>query len=69
MNRYIVAFISFHDNVLTQEPMNAMNEYSALEGLLLSKGMEPYDDLKSVEDLKDFAFDCECMISAYKIAE
>lgn len=69
MNKYIVAYINFHDNILTQEPVSAMNEYSALEGLLLSKGIEPYEDLKSEEDLKSLAFDCDSMISAYKIAE
>ena len=67
MAKYAVAFISFMDNVLTQEVVEATNEYSAIEGYMLSKGIEIYDDHKSVESLKELAFDCDCMVSAIKV--
>ena len=67
LSKFVIAYISFHDNVLTQEVVEAYNEYSALEGYLLSKGIEPYEEIKSVEGLKSLCFDMDSMISAIKI--
>lgn len=64
MNKYVVAFISFHDNILTQEIIEAESEFEAIKAKL---GTDCYGDEQSVEELKSLAFDCDCMVSAYKI--
>lgn len=67
LKRYAVAYISFFDNILTQELVTSRCEYDALEALLESRGIEVYEDLKTVEELKMLAFDCDCMISVIEV--
>lgn len=64
MKKYIVAYISFFDNVLTQEVVFAESEYNAiLSKLSLDSDSTP----SSVEELKQLAFDMDCMVSAIQI--
>lgn len=67
MKRFVVAYISFHDNELVQYIYLAEDEYSALKNFMIINGMEPYDDLETVESLKQFAFDCDSMVSAIEV--
>ena len=64
MNKYIVAFISFHDHVLTQEIIEAKSEFDAA---IIKMGPTLFGDETSLEDLKSLAFDCDSMISVYKL--
>lgn len=64
MNKYIVAFISFHDNELTQELIEADSEVEAVK---IKLGETLYGDETTLEELKSLAFDCEAMISVYKL--
>lgn len=64
MNKYIVAFISFHDNELTQELIEADSEVEAVK---IKLGETLYGDETTLEELKSLAFDCESMISVYKL--
>jgi hypothetical protein len=64
MALYVVAFIRFHDSVLTQEIVEANSEFEALKNKM---GEMVYGDEETVEHLKQIAFDCECMVSAIKI--
>lgn len=64
MNKYVVAFISFHDNVLTQEIIEAESEFQAA---LTKMGESTFGDEETLDDLKQLAFDCDSMISVFKI--
>ena len=64
MNKYVVAFISFHDNVLTQEIIEAESEIAAAKQKM---GETLYGDETSLEEIKSLAFDCDSMISVFKI--
>ncbi len=64
MNKYIVAYISFHDNVMTQELIEAPSEFEAAKVKL---GYSPWGDEETLEHLKVSAFDADCMISVYQI--
>lgn len=66
MSKYVVAFISFHDNILTQEVIEAESEFDAIKKKM---GEILYGDETTVEELKclAFDFDCDCMVSAVQI--
>lgn len=61
---FVVAYISFHDNVLTQEKVWAKSEFDAIARKL---GDTLYGDEATVEELKSLAFDMDCMVSAIRI--
>ena len=74
MSRYVIAYISFFDNVLKQRVIRANSEYEALMEALNyewdqddSYFKELRDDCPTPEDLKQLAFDSDSMISALKI--
>jgi len=70
MNTYIVAYNSFMDNELDQYKIKAESEVAAMIELLYQKGweFEPGDeDSLTVEEIKSFAFDNDCLINAYRL--
>ena len=64
MNKYIVAYISLHDNVMTQELIEASSEFEAAK---IKLGTEAWGDEENLEQLKVSAFDMHSMISVYQI--
>lgn len=67
MNRYIVAFISFHDNILTQEPIIASSELEAAQLKLADEYGDIQMHFQSLKELQSQCFDMDSMISVYKI--
>ena len=65
---YVVAWISWFDHELHQEKVEALNEYHALE---VSKqdmvSLQNMHEITNMQDLKQFAFDCDGMISVLEI--
>ena len=68
MSRYCVAYISFFNNDLHQKIIEAESEIDALFQTLKISGSDASDaDLSTVAELKEFAYECDGMISAIKI--
>ena len=64
--RFAVGYISFHDNVLKLEFIEAIDERDALvQALNLLTGVE--DFTSDCETLKGIAFDCDGMIEAKEV--
>ena len=64
MPKYVVAYVSFHDDVLTQEIVEASSEFEAIKNKL---GEILYGDEETVEHLKQLAFDHDSRVSAIEI--
>lgn len=64
MSKYVVAYISFHDNELTQQIVEAESEIKALQQVM---GETIYGDETSVAEIQQFAFDCDSMVSVIAI--
>jgi hypothetical protein len=72
MTRYAVAYISFHDNDMKMQIIDANSERNALIFTLKLQGWETSDlDLLKAtpEELKQYAFDCDSMIGAIALEE
>lgn len=71
MKKYVFSFISFHDNELTSKVIEsdldittvALNELQAKSWDVTEDGsMSP-----TLEDLKNFAFNCDCMFEIIEV--
>lgn len=67
MKNYIVAYIPFHDNEMHMLRISAENEVAALVQGLIQEDWELSDDLTSIKAIKDFAFNCDCMIGCIEV--
>lgn len=68
MPKYCVAYINFYDNIMTQEIVKAKTELDALRTSLEINGYDSSDEkFSSIEEVKQFAFDCDSMVSAIEI--
>ena len=70
MNTYIVAYMTFFENVMCMERVSAGSESEAMLSVLSSKGWdinELDDDKSNSEKIKAFAFDCDAVIGAMQI--
>lgn len=66
MNKYIVAFIDFHSNILKQELVESDTELNAaFEYLKFDSG--DYSDVDNIDELKELCFTMDSMISVYQI--
>lgn len=65
MSKYVVAYISFFDNELKQEVVEASSEVNALLWFI-SDRTRP-DDLDTVEAIQQHMFDCDSAISVIAI--
>lgn len=65
---YVVAWINWFDHELHQEQVQALNDYHAIE--LANQDMislENLHEFTNIQDLKQFAFDCDGMISVLEV--
>ncbi len=63
MKTYIIAYISFFDNDLKLKQVVAESELKAGIAFLLNEQLIDKDDIVvNMEQLKQFAFDCDSMI-------
>ena len=68
MKTFIVAYISYFDNILTQERIEAENAIDAMCQVLISKkGYLSDMGFKTEEDVKFYAFDSDSMVSAFEL--
>ena len=67
MKRFIVAYITFHDNVLHQESIMAATPFAAALRYLQVHDSGEYDEIDSLDALKSLCFDMDSMISVYQI--
>jgi len=68
MKKFIVAFIGFHDNALTQELIYAETGIDAMCQVLLGRVWDlSYENFVTEEDVKTYAYDCDSMISAFEL--
>jgi hypothetical protein len=69
MKKYVFSHISFFDNVLTSKVV--ASDLSALEVAiqeLVNQGWDLADEGTSdLEELKNFAFNCECMFEIIEV--
>lgn len=68
--KFVVAKIDFFDNNLAQELIEADSEEEAIlkvEPAL--REMFDEDEEITVEALKGYAFDCDCMVNAFPLRE
>lgn len=63
-NKYVVAYISFHDNVLTQEIVEGSSEVEVAKSVL---DISEVDEYSTIEQVQAYAFDSDSMISVFKI--
>jgi hypothetical protein len=66
MKKYVWAFINFGDNELKMGHGRFPNEEAALICALKTHGRE-CDELLNADEIKEFAFDVDCMVGAYAI--
>ncbi len=70
MSKFVVAYISFFDNILEQDIVEAVTSIEAMLYVLGLKGFTYGDLIKSSsseEDVKMLAFNSDSMISAIEI--
>lgn len=69
MKIFVVAYISFMDNNLYQTVVLADSKISAMKKELVLRGWDINDiaDTVDEEELKCFAFDCDCMVSVIEV--
>ena len=69
MFKYVVAWINFFDNELQQQYVVADNEFQALlkSNQDVIDMSDPIVNTMGMEELKQFAFNCDGMISVYRI--
>jgi hypothetical protein len=68
MNKYIVAYISFFDNVLKQTPITADSHVeAALKYLLVHENIKDIPDVPNLESLGNWCFDCDSTIQVIEI--
>lgn len=64
---FVVAYLSFFDNVLHQEVILSDTAFNAMKFRLQKEEFEVWEDIKTEEALKQFAFDCDSAVSAIEI--
>lgn len=67
MKKFVVAYISFFDNNLKQQIVTGTDELSVMQYVMMQNGVDLTDTPKEIEALKQFAFDCDSMISAIEV--
>lgn len=68
--KYVVGFLSLHDNELKLDTEYAENPSEAMVRCLEDRGYEVPGDLMGCEDeegIKSFAFDCDAAVNAMEI--
>ncbi len=69
MKKFVVAYMDYMNNDLNQQVIEG---YTPVHVMLTMLKLKDYDisetsHLVTEEDVKQFAFDCDCMVSAYEI--
>jgi hypothetical protein len=68
MKKYVWAFISFNDNEMKMGHGRFSSEQAAIIFAMKTNGWEcEAEEFDTVQDIKRFAFDCDCMVGAYSI--
>lgn len=67
MKIFIVAYMTFFENVMEMEQVEADSEFEALKNYMGGKNWELDADIDTVEKLKEFAFNCDSVIGAYEL--
>ena len=73
--RFVTAYISFMNNDLVMGEIEASSELKALQMVLLNNTGTTAEDwdfmgtVSTVEGVKLAAFDCDSMVSVYKISD
>lgn len=68
MRKFIVAYMSFFDNNLTQEVIYAHTELEAASKKLSSEGYDYHtEDYKTLDDLAKELFNSDAVISVYEV--
>ncbi len=73
MKKYCIAYMNYFDNIMTQEIVEAYFIENALHQALNKAGVildddKDFDYSKNEEQLKQLAFDCDCMVSAIELS-
>lgn len=67
MNKYCIAYISFFDNVLKQTVVAEVSKYRALYTYMYNIGYRGIDHLTTIEELVNYAWDCDTMVNVIEI--
>lgn len=68
MKKYVISWISWFDYNLKSDIISAGSDREALLKAIESLGFDPSDEtLKTDEDIKQFAFNCDGMVNAIRI--
>ena len=70
MKKYVFSYISFFDNVLTSQVITCedLDALTVAAAALQGKGWDLRDEgISDLEELKNFAFDCECIFEIIEI--
>jgi predicted PilT family ATPase len=62
MKRFVVAYTSLFINVTQMYEVLATSELAALSLTMVKQGYTVYDDISTVEEMKQFAFDCDAIL-------
>ena len=69
MKKYVWAYINFYDNEIVMGHDEFNSEMDACKFVLEKQGISIEDEsFEDIEDLKQFAFDCDCMVGAYCVS-
>ena len=68
MEKYVWAFISYMDNEMHMGHLYANNECEALIKALSLNGFTYDEGPMEVNEIKQFAFDCDSMIGVYRVS-
>lgn len=66
--KYVFSFINLFDHVMTSTVIESEKDsFEVAKEALLGRGYDPYEESKTLEDLKCFAFDCDSMFEIIEI--
>lgn len=66
MKNYVVAFLSFFDNEIILEKIQANNEVDAIKMHSQLKDWE-FQDNATLEDISDMLFNCDAVVSVIEV--
>lgn len=67
MNQYAVAFMDYFNNTLSIDFRNAESQFYAMVSRLTAEGYEVPGHINDCEELRQFAFDCDCLVEAEEV--
>lgn len=67
MNQYATAYMNYFDNELSIDFRKANSQFDAMVRRLENEGYQVPKHIKECDELREFAFDCDCQVEAEEV--